>query len=260
MASSNQAIDEKQFRIIQEASETLMGKLKLDEVLSIALDKLVNSLDYQFSGILLIDEDHHTLVYKKMSFSPSLPKDFLDIAGISPEKIAISLDKKDHIKNLFAKCFLQNKALVTKNIYEAARPLLSQEKAKLIGEKLKAKRVITIPLQMKGKPFGVLGVISSGTETPHEEIELLKALANQIALAITNARDHEKIVEEYKKKLAFGNKSPEEIPNIKFTLRIDDEIEQYLVYKTANTKQSKAQYVRDLLELRMKRDKDFEKF
>lgn len=50
-----------------------------------------------------------------------------------------------------------------------------------------------------------------------------------------------------------------EAPTIKFTLRITHQIEQYLHWKTHNTKLSKADYLRQLIEQVMKNDEQYYK-
>lgn len=51
-----------------------------------------------------------------------------------------------------------------------------------------------------------------------------------------------------------------EAPTIKFTLRITHQIEQYLHWKTHNTKVTKADYLRRLIEETMKQDEAYRKY
>lgn len=51
-----------------------------------------------------------------------------------------------------------------------------------------------------------------------------------------------------------------EIPNIKFTLRITPRIERYLHWKTHNTKISKADFLRELIEKLIDEDKNYNSF
>ncbi len=51
-----------------------------------------------------------------------------------------------------------------------------------------------------------------------------------------------------------------EVPRIKFTLRVTNTIEEYLHFKTHNTKLSKADYLREQIEKLMTDDQDWEKF
>ncbi len=51
-----------------------------------------------------------------------------------------------------------------------------------------------------------------------------------------------------------------EVPRIKFTLRITTSIEEYLHFKTHNTKLSKADYLREQIERQMKTDDDWQEY
>ena len=51
-----------------------------------------------------------------------------------------------------------------------------------------------------------------------------------------------------------------EVPNIKFTLRITARIERYLQWKTHNSKLTKADYLRHIIEEIIDADEEYQKF
>ena len=51
-----------------------------------------------------------------------------------------------------------------------------------------------------------------------------------------------------------------EVPNIKFTLRITSRIERYLHWRTHNTKISKADFLREMIEKMIDEDEEYQKF
>lgn len=51
-----------------------------------------------------------------------------------------------------------------------------------------------------------------------------------------------------------------EVPRLKFTLRITGSIEDYLHFKTHNTKASKADYLREQIEKSMEQDEDWQQY
>ena len=68
-----------------------------------------------------------------------------------------------------------------------------------------------------------------------------------------------------KRLLTFLNKVPsagvkEEIPSIKFTLRITPQIEKYLHWLTHNTKSTKADFLRDEIKKMMDEDKEYQEY
>ncbi len=119
---------------------------------------------------------------------------------------------------------------------------------------------ISIPIKTKKQVEGALICAAKQKRLDERRIASLKTTANQLGLALENIIAHEKIMERYLKELDQNNKpTPKQIKK-KFTLRITPEIDQYLSYKTANTKESKANYVRKLLENLISQDKDYHQF
>jgi len=51
-----------------------------------------------------------------------------------------------------------------------------------------------------------------------------------------------------------------ELPTIKFTLRVTTRIERYLHWKTNNTKITKADFLRELIENLIDKDQDYQRF
>lgn len=85
----------------------------------------------------------------------------------------------------------------------------------------------------------------------------LKELPAWIRLVSYQERSLERQVEDFL--LATGGKEIKPAPRIKFTLRITSLIEDFLRFKTVNTKTSKADWVRDRLEQLMHDDPDWQK-
>lgn len=68
----------------------------------------------------------------------------------------------------------------------------------------------------------------------------------------------EKIIQEFLQQVEKGQ--GREIPNIKFTLRITSRIERYLHWKTHNTKISKADFLREVIEQIIDEDENYLKY
>ena len=51
-----------------------------------------------------------------------------------------------------------------------------------------------------------------------------------------------------------------ELPKIKFTLRITSRIERYLHWKTHNTKLTKADFLREMIEEMIENDTDYQRY
>lgn len=68
----------------------------------------------------------------------------------------------------------------------------------------------------------------------------------------------ERIVTEFLGKV--GQVKVREVPRIKFTLRLTETIDEYLDFKTRNTKLTKADYLRDQIESRIEQDQEFQTY
>ncbi|MDX9893745.1 MAG: hypothetical protein RB292_05070 [Patescibacteria group bacterium] len=73
-----------------------------------------------------------------------------------------------------------------------------------------------------------------------------------------NKTNLEKIIQEFLQQVEKGE--GREAPTIKFTLRITPRIERYLHWKTHNTKISKADFLREMIEKMIDDDADYNKF
>ena len=70
----------------------------------------------------------------------------------------------------------------------------------------------------------------------------------------------EKVLLLFVRKLEATQPGEDSIPNIKFTLRITRAIEQYLHWKTHNTTDSKADYLRELVGRFMEEDERYRRY
>ncbi|MFA6918966.1 MAG: hypothetical protein WC244_02525 [Patescibacteria group bacterium] len=85
-----------------------------------------------------------------------------------------------------------------------------------------------------------------------------KDVAKLLRVAFYHDHNLEKVILKFIAETESGNGT--EVPNIKFTLRITSKIERYLYWKTHNTKLSKADYLRDILEKMIAEDEEYKKY
>jgi len=90
-------------------------------------------------------------------------------------------------------------------------------------------------------------------------LKYLKTKKTPKFLQIKNYTDNleEKLIQFFKE-IKVGQ--IKEVPSIKFTLRITPSIERYLHWKTHNTKKSKADFLREDIEEKMKKDEKYQRF
>jgi len=85
-----------------------------------------------------------------------------------------------------------------------------------------------------------------------------KNTAKLLQLRYYTEKTLEKIILDFLQTIEKGE--GKEVPNIKFTLRFTSRIERYLHWKTNNTKISKADFLRELIEDLIDKDSDYQKF
>ena len=104
----------------------------------------------------------------------------------------------------------------------------------------------------------ILYLIEKGKVADRNLIYLQKGVSSLLRLKNYSDNDLEKIVTEF---VEFAERGAgKELPNIKFTLRITSKIERYLRWRTHNTKLTKADYLRNLLEDLIDKDEEYKKF
>ncbi|MFA6410137.1 MAG: hypothetical protein WCW26_01005 [Candidatus Buchananbacteria bacterium] len=82
--------------------------------------------------------------------------------------------------------------------------------------------------------------------------------AKLLNLEYYTVKNLNEILVEFLRKIETGE--GKETPNIKFTLRITSRIERYLQWKTHNTRLTKADFLRELIEGLIDKDKDYQNF
>jgi len=86
----------------------------------------------------------------------------------------------------------------------------------------------------------------------------LKDIPKFVTVATYRADSLEKLVVQFLG--GVGDVKVREVPRIKFTLRLTQTIDEYLDYKTRNTKLTKADYLRDHVDTLIEHDVEFQRY
>jgi signal transduction histidine kinase len=149
-------------------ASTVSHSLDLDTVLTTALDKVLELMNGNMGGILLLDDESQTLSYR---VSRGLSQEFVEgITGLKMgEGIAgrvAQLEQPIYVDDI---C---NDPRLTRQV--------------VIEERLRA--FASVPLRSKRKLLGVMNIAS---HTPrrfrHEDVQILNSIANLVAVVIENA-------------------------------------------------------------------------
>ena len=110
---------------------------------------------------------------------------------------------------------------------------------------------ISFPIRVRsGKVAGVLLLILSQPKITGQQLVLFETLADQLGLAFSNVMAFEKLMEKYQQglKKELANLNLEDIPAIKFTLRITPKENKTLERLMREQGKTKAEIIRELLD------------
>lgn len=161
-----------QLAAINTVAATVSQVLDLDLALQTALDAVLGIIGVEAAGISLVDEQSGELVLRAQR---GWTLDFVS----KPMRIKLG-------EGLSGQVVAHNKVVVTGDLTDDQRlavPAFSQERVQAMA---------MAPMHARGRVIGVLSVMS---HTPYhfsdEEIDVLKAIADQVGVALDNARLYE---------------------------------------------------------------------
>ncbi|MFC1721917.1 GAF domain-containing protein [Patescibacteria group bacterium] len=242
--------------IAQKVNEALIGTLDFDELAKKVTKMFINELDLQGGAVFRIDREQKHLKACAFAIQGNMQK-LAQIMGKPFSSMTTPIDKPI---NYMGKTAAFGKIYRETDLSKFIIPVVSKSVSIAITKLSGANYLLSLPIRSGTAIVGALLVGKKDCDFTETEITAMKAFTDQLGLAMGNVMAHERIIEQYKKSLEEKGKPKKKRPNIKFTLRVTDDLEQYLNFKTLNTKKSKAEYVRDLLAEQMKTDDDFRKF
>lgn len=159
---------------LYEVDRVATRTLNIDELMTSALNKLLEVTGVDSGDVYLLDEKAGELILKGQK-------------GISPE--VVPLIERLKIGEGVAGAAIQQGNVITINDIEAA-PRSMTVNARKTG----AKSVVSVPISIRDKVLGVLDLVSHTKRTfTEDEVELLKSIANQIGVALENASLYENL-------------------------------------------------------------------
>jgi len=161
-----------QLAAINTVAATVSQVLDLDMALQTALDAVLGIIGVEAAGISLVDEKSGELVLRAQR---GWKLDFVS----KPMRIKLG-------EGLSGEVVAHNKVIVTGDLTDDQRlavPAFSQERVQAMA---------MAPMHARGRVIGVLSVMShSPYHFSDEEIDVLKAIADQVGVALDNARLYE---------------------------------------------------------------------
>ncbi len=167
---------------LHEISNTITSTLKIDEILKTLISMVVERLGFDRSMVMLTDEEQGILHNGQIYGDDSLDEFF--------EQLKVPLD----VNSPMAVAVLQKRQgqVVTRDFIEGDE---ATDLEKSIFEITQTREYVIVPLVSKDRLLGILAAdnIRSGKKITEEEKVLMVSLANQVAMAIENARSFQTI-------------------------------------------------------------------
>jgi HD-GYP domain-containing protein (c-di-GMP phosphodiesterase class II) len=161
---------------IQQASGTILSELDFSTISGTILDLFIQEIGYSRGMLMLIDHEAQTLK-------------LVDSVGTSEEdkqkigEYAVPLSRSE--ENILAEVAVTGQPVITQDTSTVIR-----NPDNIIFKQIQPQSIILLPLKAQGKVIGVLAAerSSEGSTWLNLDQEYLQGFANQMALAIENAR------------------------------------------------------------------------
>lgn len=183
---------------------------------------------------------------------------FEAVNKLFPKKFHELIVSLSESSNLLIKSILTREEQEGNRLYDFVRPVINEKISATIQRVVGGKHGIAYPLRLKqGKVAGVLffGLEEEVIED-HQRV-LLEAFRSQLELAFENVLEFENVVGRYKRSIAktFKKTHEEDIPTVRFTLRITPKQNTLLEKKAKIDGVDKTALIRDLINKGIASDK-----
>ncbi len=168
---------------------TVTGTLDLQEVLQAVQERVTKLIGEEYPPIFtLFNEGDQTFRVMLTRVHEQPLRRAERLLKIRFEKLSFSLAA---LKPALREALLAGKPYVTDDGSDLLGPGTSRRLIKGAQRIMGVKWIVDLPLWAKGKLVGTMVLLSQKESMPDEEMELLSAIANQVAIAIENARLYE---------------------------------------------------------------------
>ncbi|MEW5912080.1 MAG: HD domain-containing phosphohydrolase [Thermodesulfobacteriota bacterium] len=173
-----------QILALQQASGAILSELDYQKLIPNVLKLFVRTIDYNRSMIMLVDQERNVLKYVA-----GVGMDPMDLQPL--DGYAVPLDRAE---NILARVVQSGQPVISQN---AGQLHLNPEN--IIIRNYRPQSIVILPLTAQGKVIGILAAdrdYGEGAVTSMDR-DYLEVFANQVALAIENARMYRNLKESF---------------------------------------------------------------
>ena len=173
LAESRDSLERRlrELMVLHEASSTLSKSLHIDTVLAEVLHLIHREFGFEYLAVRLLDADGKLRIRSHVG----LNAEYVRISAVPPSE-----------ETYFGTCFLKGEPVVLEDSRHVDKPVFFRQ----LTQDVPVTALIHAPMVHEGRSIGVL--TGYGTRGPmhftDEFVSLFAALANQLALAVINAR------------------------------------------------------------------------
>ncbi|MBI3282852.1 GAF domain-containing sensor histidine kinase [Candidatus Curtissbacteria bacterium] len=180
------AIRNRTLGVLRKMYEIMNTSLGVVETAQKLIEAIVRELQFQEGFIALVDKNERTL--RAIAVSQSEPmNEVVAMFGKPFEHLKISLDC---LENFSVSSVLRNTPRMTNNLYDILLPLVDEETARIMAEKLHIKTSVIFPIVFAKDVLGVLvlGMDKHVGDLSRAERETIKELIDVVGIAIERAQ------------------------------------------------------------------------
>lgn len=200
---------------LQKFAKDILQEVEFEKLAHKLIDALPGEISYCRTALLtLVDERKKELHGVTIPQNTKMAEKIFKLVGKDISKYGLSLNKKD---NLLVKAVLTGKEQVSDDLADFLNPPLPKEATREIQNiEPKMKSAVAFPLMVSGKALGVLhfSLTKDIKEVSQENMNMLRAVADEVALAIERAQYFEKM-KKLNSQLKTANKNLKELDKAK---------------------------------------------
>ena len=231
--------------LLEKTTHVLTGTYDFQKLAQQAVDLLYKELKHDGfvgAGVFRVRSENNEIY--AYAYNANYKKAADAILPIPFSKMHLTLNAKD---NLVVRTIHTNQIQQSARLSDFTMHVTPDRVADQLQKLMRIKQIITIPIATKsGRVAGVLIVPFSTDKISPEQIALIQAFSRQLGLAFSNIFAFERLTQSYKKFDSVPS-SEEQIPSIKFTLRLTPRQIKKLEQESKIKKKTKAELIRELI-------------